>query len=579
MKKIVYIGCLCWIGVFFFSCLSPGRIGEKVVYLKDYMTEGPEGQDATLALRKALEKCKEINAKRLELTAGTLYFKPDYAVEHYVFVSNNDEGLKRFAFDLTGFTDLKIEGNGARLLFSGFICPFLIKEARNIEIQNLSIDYTRTFHSEGKIEARGEGWLEVSFPSEYPYYFSNGCLYFKDNQGNKYPYSNLLEFDVKKREPAYMVKDYWLSGGCMPAQEMNNGNVRIFKENIKGTPGNILVFGAAQRLIPAFTLTDSKGIRIQNVTIWHCGGMGVIAQRTGDIELDSVRVTPSPNSGRIISITADATHFSNCYGQIRMLNCLFENQKDDATNIHGIYAVIDSIINPEEIIVKLMHPAQWGFDFIEPGQQLEVVNHKSLIPYGELGVRSVERLNKKYTRVCLNTPLPAGTRPKDVVAAAGPYPDVLIRGCKIRNNRARGLLLGSRGKIRVEKNYFHVPGAAILFEGDGTYWYEQSGVRDAIIRENVFDNCNYGIWGKACIAVGSGIYDRRDSSRYHRKIKVEENTFYAFDPRLLNLYCVDDFVFKGNQVIRTDAYPYSGKEQRAFVIENCSNVVLQETEE
>lgn len=124
----------------------------------------------------------------------------------------------------------------------------------------------------------------------------------------------------------------------------------------------------------------------------------------------------------MISITADATHFSNCYGFIRMLNCLFENQKDDATNIHGIYAVIDSIMGPQELIVKLVHPAQEGFDFIRPGQQLELVNHKSLIQYGELSVENVERLNKKYTRVCLTAPLPEGTRVKDVVAAMGPYP-------------------------------------------------------------------------------------------------------------------------------------------------------------
>lgn len=579
MKKIAGIWLYYLVGSILISCSTGQQAEEKVVYLKDYLVGYQEGQDATLALRRALDECKKVKARRLELPAEKLYFQPDYAVEQYVFVSNNDEGLKRFAFDLTGLSDIVLEGNGAVLLFSGFVCPFLIREAENIEVRNLSIDYTRTFHSEGKIEACGEGWLDVSFASEYPCYFSNGCLHFKDNQGNKYPYSNLLEFDVEKREPAYMVKDYWLSGGCMPAQELKNGNVRIFKDKIKGTPGNILVFGAAQRLIPAFTVTDSKGVRIQHVNIWHCGGMGVIAQRSGDIELDHVQVTPSPGTGRMISITADATHFSNCYGFIRMLNCLFENQKDDATNIHGIYAVIDSIIGPQELIVKLMHPAQEGFDFIRPGQQLELVNHKSLIQYGELSVENVERLNKKYTRVCLTAPLPEGTRVKDVVAAMGPYPEVLIRACKMRNNRARGLLLGSRGKIRIEKNYFHVPGAAILFEGDGSYWYEQSGVRDVVIRENVFDNCNYGIWGKACIAVGSGIYEQRETSRYHRKIRVEENTFHIFDPRLVNLYGVDDFVFKGNRIIHTDAYSYQGQEQRPFVIDNCSNIFIQETED
>lgn len=65
----------------------------------------------------------------------------------------------------------------------------------------------------------------------------------------------------------------------------------------------------------------------------------------------------------------------------------------------------------------------------------------------------------------------------------------------------------------IEDNYFHIAGAAILIEGDANYWYEQSGVRDVVIRRNLFENGNYGSpgWGSACIAVGSGIPDRETS--------------------------------------------------------------------
>ncbi len=106
-------------------------------------------------------------------------------------------------------------------------------------------------------------------------------------------------------------------------------------------------------------------------------------------------------------------------------------------------------------------------------------------------------------------------------------------------NRARGLLLGSRGRIVIERNYFHIAGAAVLFEGDGNYWFEQSGVRDVSIRDNVFENCNYGSlgWGNACIAVGSGIPERRQS-RYHRNIRIENNVFRGFEsPNRQSLLC------------------------------------------
>lgn len=163
------------------------------------------------------------------------------------------------------------------------------------------------------------------------------------------------------------------------------------------------------------------------------------------------------------------------------------------------------------------------------------------------------------------------------VTADDEYPEVLIKGCRMRGNRARGLLLGSRNRMVIEDNYFHIAGAAILIEGDANYWYEQSGVRDVVIRRNLFENGNYGSpgWGSACIAVGSGIPDR-ETSRYHRNIRVEGNTFRVFDPRIVNLYCVDGFVFTQDNVIEyTDDYPVLSGEKRNFITRNCDNIVIE----
>lgn len=50
--------------------------------------------------------------------AGQLRMRPDRAVEKYQFISNNDESLKRIAFDLVGMRDFEIDGNGTELLFT-----------------------------------------------------------------------------------------------------------------------------------------------------------------------------------------------------------------------------------------------------------------------------------------------------------------------------------------------------------------------------------------------------------------------------------------------------------------------------
>ena len=76
------------------------------------------------------------------------------------------------------------------------------------------------------------------------------------------------------------------------------------------------------------------------------------------------------------------------------------------------------------------------------------------------------------------------------------------------------------------------------------------------------------------LATGNTIPDR-ETSRYHRNIRVEGNTFRVFDPRIVNLYCVDGFVFTRDNVIEyTDDYPYVLDEKRNFITRNCDRVVV-----
>jgi hypothetical protein len=308
--------------------------------------------------------------------------------------------------------------------------------------------------------------------------------------------------------------------------------------------------------------------------------MGVIAQRSADLFLKKIQVTPPPGGRRIVSLTADATHFVNCRGRIEMEDCLFEQQKDDATNIHGLYAKITRILAPNRFEVRMIHPQQAGVDFVKPGTRLELTDGPSLKEDGFAVAKTVERINKQSTIIETEGPLPANVIVGDSIADADANTaEVLIKNCIIRGNRARGILLGSRGKMVIEGNTFHTPGAAILFEGDASFWFEQAGVRDVVIRGNTFDNCNYGVWGTGCIQVGSGISDGfRKTSRYNRNIRIENNLFRAFSPLpLLSIYSVDGLTFVGNRLEKTRDYPVSeGTEGKLFKITDSDDVKVEE---
>lgn len=577
MKKIIFVLIALCCMLFNTSCEQ----AVKEVNMADYIEADSLKSstfDATLAIRDALEYCKKNKVSKLVFPKATYRVTPSYASEKYVFVSNNDAGLKAFLFDLTGVDGFEIDGNGSEFILEGFVCPFLLDNSKSVTIRNLKIDYKRPFHSEGVIVGSGKGYVDLTFSDKFPYEVRSEALRFKDANGTVYPYGSLLEFNTEKRETEFKAFDRWLWKGALQAEKLSDDVVRVYEEGVVGRNGNIIVFGAANRLIPAFTISDSENVLLENINIYHCGGMGVIAQRTKDIELNKVFVSPRPSGGRLISATADATHFVNCSGYLRMIDCLFENQKDDATNIHGIYAVIDKIVSPTEIIVRLKHRQQHGFDFIKKGMTLEFEDSRSLISMGTRTVADVRRLNKETTLVTFTEAIPAEAKLKDPVANVDFFPEVLIQGCTIQNNRARGLLLGSRGKIVIDKNYFHTPGSAILFEGDGYYWYEQSGVRDVTITNNVFDNCNFGndTWGIGCIGVGTRVDKDRETSRYHRNITVENNTFKIFDPCIAYLYCVDGFTFKNNKVEMSDKYEYVRDETRRFAITTSDNITIEE---
>jgi len=580
MKKSQW---LLIIGLIIFN--SAIKASPKKVNVASYGVTS-SGKDCTSGLIKALEVCKKIGNAELVFPKGEYHFYPDFGIDHYCFISNNDEGLKRIIFPLFSYKNLTIDGQGSSFIFHGFVNPFVIENSSNIILKNFSINFSRTFHSEGIILASNLDMMDLEIPENFPYKISNGVLLFTDGSDTKkiqttvsrnlnYPYGDLLEFDTKKRETAFMASDYYTDNTPLIAESLGGRKVRIHLKNIRGTVGNTMTFGTSNRNYPGFVVSDCEDIRFNNITIFHTGGMGIIVQRTKNISVDSCKVTPS--AGRIISCTADATHFVNCTGTIELSHCLFENQKDDATNIHGIYVQIAKIVSLNEVIVQLKHEQQLGFDFLKKGTNIEFVRGLSLITKGTSKVTKFTRINKDFTQIQFSNDLPADIKEGDAIGELRDFPFIYIHDNVIRNNRARGMLLNCRGKTIVENNFFHSPGAALMFEGDASYWFEQGGVSDCTIRNNVFDNCLYGVWGEAIIDVQAGIREDREHSRYNKNIKITDNTFRIFDDvLLLHAYGVDGLIWKNNKVEKTSGYPATRNRTSLFKVENCDNIKIEE---
>lgn len=575
----------CVLIIFLSLIFSINGSAKKIINVADFgVTE--QITDCTPGLVKCLQALKEEKNVELVFNKGTYNFYSEFGIDKYCFISNNDEGLKRIIFLIEEMHNFTLDGQGSEFIFHGFVNPFVINNSTNVTFKNFSIDFARSFHSEATIVANNSTGIDIEIPENFPFQLNNGTLIFtageKEQQRQTtvskkiiYSFGSLLEFDSAKRETAYMVYDYYLGGTPLVAEKIGERKVRLFLNNLKGTIGNILVFAPDNRNYPGFAVSDCKDVLFHNITIYHSGGMGIVCQRSHNISvLSSKVITPE---GRIISTTADATHFTNCTGKIELGNCVFKNQLDDATNIHGIYVQIVKKVSPTELIVQLKHSQQLGFDFLKKGIKVEFVQSKSLITKGFADVLTSVRLNKELTRITLSDSLPEGIDIGDALGEVGSSQFVHIHHNYIGKNRARGMLLNCRGKTIVENNTFHSPGAAILFEGDASYWFEQGGVTDCIIQNNLFDNCLFGVWGKAVIDVGAGITENLDVSRYNKNIKIINNTFRIFDDALLlHAYCVENLMWKDNKIERNNSYPPARTNNSLFKVEHSDAVQIKQ---
>ena len=66
----------------------------------------------------------------------------------------------------------------------------------------------------------------------------------------------------------------------------------------------------------------------------------------------------------------------------------------------------------------------------------------------------------------------------------------------------------------------------------------------------------------------------RGISRYNRDIKIYNNVFNVFDPRLLNGYSVKGLSFTNNKINNTDAYPNKFAGAKRFDLTDCSDLKI-----
>lgn len=525
----------------------------QTIYFKDHSKSGDAGYD----IYRLLTDIKDKKDVKIVFEKDTYEISPDYCFEKAVHISNHGwNGYKRIIALLENMENVELDFGGSTLLTHDVITPFAIINSKNITVKNVTLENTNICFMQTRVLAHGDGYIELE----------------KMQGADSFFMRHDREFAMKYKESMFIVvsnievnpttgtlepgtADHTLGEYLWNMRFEDIGGGRLRLHGIKRYPpiGNILIFSAERRLGCGFFCEDSENIRLENVTVHSCHGMGFLAQTCHNITLDGFNTLR--HGDQYYTANADATHFVNCTGLVTVENCTFEGQLDDALNIHGMYIRIERI-GDGEIFVREVHSQAKGIRVLRAGDRIQVLHPKTLIPYAQKTVKVAEYINEDSIRLVFEEGNDGITETGHVLESLNRIADLIFRNNIVRHNRARGMLIATKGKVVIENNYFNTSGCAILFQSDGEFWFESGGVYDVEIRNNLFDSCRYSPWGNAIIDCTPR--PAEDEGKYfHKQISVTSNRFVMINEPVVLFNNVERAIFKNNKIeSREDLKPY-----------------------
>ena len=521
----------------------------------------------------------------------TYHFHLSQTSEKVLYISNHDQtNPKKVALYLENLKDVVIDGNNSDFIFHGTILPIVLKNCTNVTLKNFSIDFAiphfRQLHIT-EVDKAHNTVVGKLYP-EGNYKVEAGKLLFCGEDYEEQPMGGMLF--TPDRRLTYQRADVSFNPTKVTELAPN-----VFKIEGMGADPRIekderFALRNYGRPTPAIFITESKNIKLENVTVHNAYGMGLLAQLTENITLKGFKVAIKEGSECFYTTQADATHFSSCSGVIRSEGGLYEGMADDAINVHGTYLKVIARPSHNTITAKYMHPQSWGFTWGRTGDEVQFVAAKTMETIGDkrYRIQSIKPVDSptdegaKIFEISFTEPLPDEVSAEHACGVENLTltPQVIFTHNVVRNNRARGALFSTPKKVVCAHNVFdHTHGAAILLCGDCNGWYETGACHDVTIKHNRFINAltaNYQ-FTNAIISIYPEIPNLSDQKKYfHSKIRIENNVFETFDEPILYAKSVENLIYRNNTVIKNkDFKPFHWNKER-FKLERTKNVEIIE---
>ena len=349
------------------------------------------------------------------------------------------------------------------------------------------------------------------------------------------------------------------------------------------TPGERLCMRHSLYPNNQMTFRNCTNVLLQDVTVESSPGEAcAIYPRCADFTFRRFAIRLPAGSKRIYASNADGIHITGLGGKLVIEDSIFENLGDDALNVHTTGAVVTGIdgdhisctLGDRLGSIGLPLPQDWAL----PGDVVTVYGKDDFRKKGCFCVRSYETNSIDLTDASCEI------LPGDMLANTAFCPDVLVRNCRIKGTRARGILFQTH-KVRLEGCYFgDISHQAVQITSDMTRWSEMCPCDEVVICNNVFDHNGLAHTSgrSAGIAVGighgSGCYDYKSTDYVHGRITVTGNRFLNLKDPAIFADRVQHITVAKNEFIRCCSKSDDKPEDfcASTVLFNCCETVYED---
>jgi hypothetical protein len=500
---------------------------------------------------------------KVHFAKGRYDFHPDNVFRGTYNISNtNDspESPKAVGILFENARHFELSGQGAKIVYRGKMIEVCIDHSENITIEDLDFDYHRPTVSEFTVLDAGDDFAVLQIHKDSTYRIENGKIIW---YGEGWEFNTRLlgqQLNLETND----VKRLWNPIEHMQCEEIKPGLVRA-KGKHRVKKDHIYQLRETYRDYAAVFTRRSKDVTWRNINFYFLHGMGIVCQFSENLTFDSVAIAPDATSGRTTAAWADGLHLSGCKGKVQVKDCIFKGTHDDAINIHGTYLRVVEKISDKQIKLRFMHKQTYGFMAVNPGDEIDLINHKSYQSYGLNKVIDATMLNPQEIVVTLEQSTPEDLKLEDVIENVTWTPEVEIRGCHVSWIPTRGFLLSTRKKVTVENNTFLATHAsAIHMAIDANEWFESGYERDMTIRNNKFIHCAEPV-------IHIEPMNRRANNAVYLNIKIENNKFILRNTSIVKARSTTNLSVTGNTIVSKNNLT----DKSSIDTSGCANITLE----